>query len=251
MSSQTASLHKSIVPIVSTREGYILTSVDNVYIKPVVIHGSIGAGKTTILTKIERQGFKVLYEDLDSWRNVKGHNLLEEYYRDPSRLAYVFQSEIVRSRYQQFLNLVNDKEWLNTAGQDTMEFGNLRIKVVFTERDHLSSLKVFSKRLLDAKLMLPVEYAHMELWCEMLGMPVSRNIFYLSIGPNECMERIQRRDRPEEKKGGVDMSLLEGIDSYYLQWLKEDYHLQVTYIQNFTLDELNRQVQMIIQCVKR
>jgi deoxyadenosine/deoxycytidine kinase len=241
----------SIVPIVSTPEGYVLTSLENVYIKPVVVHGSIGAGKTTILTKIERHGFKVLFEDLDSWRDVKGHNLLEEYYKDPSRLAYVFQSEIVRSRYQQFVNLINDKEWLNSTGPDTMEFGHLRIKIVFTERDHLSSLKVFSKRLLEANMMLPVEYAHMEMWCEMLGMPVSRHIFYLFTSPTECMDRIQKRDRPEEKKGGVDMSLLEGIDAYYLKWLKEDFHLQVQYIQSFTLDELNRQVQMIIQAVKR
>lgn len=241
----------SIVPILSTKEGYIITSVENVYIRPVVIHGSIGAGKTTILTKIERQGFRVLYEDLDSWRNVKGHNLLNEYYRDPSRLAYVFQSEIVRSRYMQFLNLVNDKEWLMTCGDDTMVFGNLRIKIVFTERDHVSSLRVFSKRLLDKNLMLPVEYAHIELWAEMLGMPVSRNIFYLKLSPDECMERIYKRDRPEEKKGGVDMKLLEEIDDYYLRWLQEDYHLQVTYIPGFKLDELNKQVQMIIQAVKR
>lgn len=241
----------SIVPIVSTAEGYVLTSVDNVYIKPVVVHGSIGAGKTTVLSNVERHGFKVLYEDLDSWRNVKGNNLLEEYYKNPSRLSYVFQSEIVRSRYCQFINLINDKEWLNAHGPDTMEFGHLRIKIIFTERDHLSSLRVFSKRLLDARLMLPVEYAHMELWCEMLGMPISRHIFYLQPTPEECMDRITKRDRPEEKQGGVDLSLLEGIDQYYVRWLKEDYHLQVTYIPSFKLDDLNRQVQMIVQAVKR
>jgi len=241
----------SIVPIRSTKEGYVLTCLENVYIKPVVVHGSIGAGKTTILTKIERQGFRVLYEDLDSWRNVKGHNLLDAYYNDPSRLAYVFQSEIVRSRYNQFLQLVNDREWLETQGNDTMEFGKLRIKIVFTERDHMSSLRVFSRRLLDMNLMLPVEFAHMELWCEMLGMPISKNVFYLLLTPEECMERIDKRDRPEEKKGGVDKSLLEDIDGYYLRWLKQDYQLQVTYIPSFKLDELNKQVSMIIQAVKR
>jgi deoxyadenosine/deoxycytidine kinase len=245
------SVKSSIIPIRSTKEGYVLTCLENVYIKPVVIHGSIGAGKTTILAKIERHGFKVLYEDLDSWRNVKGHNLLDAYYKDPSRLAYVFQSEIVRSRYNQFLSLVNDKEWLESHGNDTMEFGNLRIKIVFTERDHMSSLRVFSQRLLDMGMMLPVEYAHMELWCEMLGMPVSKNIFYLMLTPEECMERIDKRDRPEEKKGGVDKVLLEGIHQYYTRWLAEDYNLQVTYIPGFKLDELNKQVSMMVQAVKR
>jgi deoxyadenosine/deoxycytidine kinase len=241
----------SIVPIVSNKEGYILTSVENVYIKPVVIHGGIGAGKSTLLTKIERHGFKVLYEDLDSWRDVKGYNLLEEYYKYPSRLAYVFQSEIVRSRYVQFMNLINDKEWLMTSGPDTIEFGKLRIKVIFTERDHLSSLKVFSRRLVDAGLMLPVEYAHIEMWCEMLGMPLTRNVFYLNITPDECMDRICKRARPEETNGGVDKSLLEGIDDYYKRWLEEQYRFQVIYIPSFKLDDLNKYVLMIIEAAKR
>jgi deoxyadenosine/deoxycytidine kinase len=98
---------------------------------------------------------------------------------------------------------------------------------------------------------LPVEYAHMELWCEMLGMPVSKTIFYLQLTPEECMDRIDKRDRPEEKKGGVDKSLLEDIDTYYTNWLRDDYQLQVTYIPSFKLDELNKHVNMIIQAVKR
>lgn len=242
---------ESIVPIRSTKDGYVLTCLENVYIKPVVIHGGIGAGKTTILTKIERQGFTVLYEDLDSWRNVKGHNLLEGYYKNPSRLAYVFQSEIVRSRYHQFIKLVNDRDWLMSNGPDTMEFGGLRIKIVFEERDHMSSLKVFSKRLLDQGLMLPVEYAHLELWCEMLGMPISRHIFYLELTPEECLDRIDKRDRPEEKKGGVDIELLKDLDTYYKTWLRDEYQLQVIYVRSFKLDELSKQVKMIIDAVKR
>lgn len=241
---------ESIIPIRSTKEGYIYTVIPNVYIRPVSLHGGIGAGKTTLLTKIERKGFRVLYEDLDSWRNVKGHNLLEAYYNDPSRLAYVFQSEIVRTRYVQFMNLINDKEWLQNCGPDTMEFGEIRLKIVFTERDHNSSLKVFSKRLVDSGLMLPVEYAHMQLWCEMLGMPNSKFIYYLNITPLECMNRIVARDRPEEKST-VKEKLLEDIDHYYTSWLQTDYPMQVNYIDSFKLDSLEKVVNMVISSVKR
>lgn len=244
-------MSQSIVPIKTTKEGYVLTCIPGIYIKPVVIHGGIGAGKTTILSNIERKGFKVLCEDLDSWRNVKGFNLLDEYYKNPSRLAYVFQSEIVRSRYTQFLNLINDKAWLESPGPDLMVFGDLRIRVIFTERDHVSSLKVFSKRLVDMGLMLPVEYAHIELWCEMLGMPVSKHIIYLQIPPKECMERIEARSRPEEKEGGVDSSLLEDIDSYYHNWLEKEYPMQVAYVKSFKLDSLDRCTSMIIDYAKR
>lgn len=242
---------QSIVPIRSTEEGYVLTSVPGTYIKPVVIHGGIGAGKTTILNNIERKGFMVLYEDLDSWRNVKGHNLLDEYYQDPSRLAYVFQSEIVRSRYMQFYKLIHDRDWLLSPGPDVMEFGDLRIKIVFTERDHISSLKVFSKRLVDMGLMLPVEYAHLHLWCEMLGMPRSLHLVYLQIPPTECLERIDARSRPEEKKGGVDIQLLADIDLYYLTWLKRDFPMQVAYVESFNLDSLEKHTNMIIQYARR
>jgi len=242
---------ESIVPIRSTKEGYVLTSVPNTYLKPVVVHGSIGAGKTTVLNKIERKGYKVLYEDLDSWRNVKGYNLLDAYYQNPSRLSYVFQSEIVRSRYVQILNLVNDREWLLTNGPDTMEFGELRIKVVYMERDHLSSLRVFSKRLVDMELMLPVEYAHMELWCEILGMPISQNIIYLNVSPEHCMKRIEARSRPEENGGGVDLSLLTDIDSYYREWLEEEFPVRVYYVESFKLDELDKYVNRILSYARR
>lgn len=241
---------ESIIPIRSTKEGYIYTIIPNVYIRPISLHGGIGAGKTTLLTKIERKGFRVLYEDLDSWRNVKGYNLLEAYYNDPSRLSYVFQSEIVRTRYVQFMNLITDKEWLENCGADTMEFGDIRLKIVFTERDHNSSLMVFSKRLVDSGLMLPVEYAHMQLWCEMLGMPNSKFIYYLNINPVECMNRIVARDRPEEKTT-VKEKLLEDIDHYYTSWLQAEYPMQVTYIESFKLDSLEKVVNMIISSVKR
>lgn len=248
----------SILPIRCTAEGYVYTSIENVYLKPVVVHGSIGAGKTTILASIERRGFRVLYEDLESWRNVNGHNLLEEYYCNPSRLAYVFQSEIIRTRYVQFMGLINDRSWLSSTGEDTMTFGKVRVKIIFTERDHLSSLRVFSKRLVDQGLMLPVEYSHLEIWANMLRLPVSRHIIYLSISASECMKRIEERSRPEEMKrahmgtaSGVDERLLDDIDAYYMQWLVESFPLQVTYIQPFRLNELETKTTQIIGSVKR
>lgn len=243
-------ISESIVPIRSTEQGYVFTKLPGVYIRPVSLHGSIGAGKTTILTKIERCGYRVVYEDIDSWRDVKGHNLLEEYYKDPSRLAYVFQSEIVRTRYKQFIDLINNEEWLKADGPDTVRFGDIKLKIVFTERDHLSSLMVFSKRLVDSGLMLPVEYAHMELWCEMLGLPISRFVIYLKVNPSECMTRIEARQRPEEAST-VKMDLLDSIDKYYLEWLQRDFPMQVTYVDSFKLDMLDKQVQNIIKSVKR
>jgi deoxyadenosine/deoxycytidine kinase len=220
-----------------------------VYIKPVAVHGVIGSGKTTVLTSIAQRGFRVLYEDLVSWRNMEGMNLLSEFYQNPSRLAYVFQSEVVRTRYVQFLGLVNDREWLEKLGPDTIELEHIRIKVVFTERDHMSSLEVFSKRLLDHGLMLPVEYKHITLWCKMLGMPSSKHIVYLNVTPDECMLRTTARSRPEEKTG-VDVELLNDIDVYYRNWLKDEAPF-VMYIESFKLDELEKFTKLVIKYAMR
>ena len=34
---------------------------------------------------------EVVYEPVDSWRNLSGHNLLENFYQDPARNGFTLQ----------------------------------------------------------------------------------------------------------------------------------------------------------------
>lgn len=235
-----------------TKEGYLKTVLPNVYIRLVTIHGSIGAGKTTLLEHIQAGGFKVLYEDIASWRNFKGHNLLDAYYQNPSRLSYPFQSEVIRSRYVQLLQIVHDREWLENYHNkpDSIEFSkDCVIRVVFCERDQESSLQVFAKRLLHQGHMLPLEYDHLKEWCSILQLPTPRYIVFLDTPTTTCVNRMHLRNRREEQ-GTVDETLVEDINVMYKKWLEDQDEL-VFFVKPYGLDVIDDICGKIIRYARR
>ena len=60
----------------------------------VVVEGNIGSGKSTFLQHFERWSSQVelLPEPVESWRNLKGHNLLQQMYEQPERHSLTFQT---------------------------------------------------------------------------------------------------------------------------------------------------------------
>ena len=59
------------------------------------VEGNIGSGKSTFLKKLSTE-FKVVQEPVDEWSKMKnassGKNILEEFYEDPKRNAYLLGS---------------------------------------------------------------------------------------------------------------------------------------------------------------
>ncbi len=67
--------------------------------KSFLVEGNIGAGKSTFLKIISQYlDIQIIYEPHQKWQNVAGHNLLEQFYKDPKRWAYTFQSYAFVSR---------------------------------------------------------------------------------------------------------------------------------------------------------
>ena len=60
----------------------------------VVVEGNIGSGKSTFLQHFERRNSQVelVPEPVDSWRDLKGHNLLQQMYEHPERNSLTFQT---------------------------------------------------------------------------------------------------------------------------------------------------------------
>ena len=60
----------------------------------VVVEGNIGSGKSTFLQHFERWSSQVelLPEPVESWRNLNGHNLLQQMYEQPERHSLTFQT---------------------------------------------------------------------------------------------------------------------------------------------------------------
>jgi deoxyadenosine/deoxycytidine kinase len=58
------------------------------------VEGNVGVGKSTFLRNITSENVQILMEPDHLWRNVKGVNLLEKYYRKPQKYAFAFQSYV-------------------------------------------------------------------------------------------------------------------------------------------------------------
>lgn len=232
----------------TTESGYLKTSVPNVYIRLVSIHGSIGAGKTTLLEALERKGFRVLYEDIDSWTNFNGHNILEKYYENPPKFAYVFQNEVIRSRFCQIHKLVNDTDWLQRYKRsvDTVYFNEgCIVRVVFCERDHMSSLRVFAKRLLNNNIMTKLEIDQLEHWCKLLGLPENRFMVFLQTPTDVCIARVHLRDRKEERNI-VEYDLVNDVNVLYAELFENDKYHNTLFVKPYELQKIHNVCESII-----
>jgi hypothetical protein len=66
------------------------------------VEGNVGAGKSTYLSMISDIGkcneIQVVQEPVEQWQNVKGENLLAQFYKDPKRYAFTFQQYVLLTR---------------------------------------------------------------------------------------------------------------------------------------------------------
>ena len=61
----------------------------------VIVEGNIGSGKTTFLQPfMQNKNIQVCPEPVEKWRNLQGHNLLQQMYEDPSRWSMLLQTYI-------------------------------------------------------------------------------------------------------------------------------------------------------------
>ena len=65
-----------------------------------IVEGNIGAGKSTFLKMLKQYlNVQIVLEPHEKWQNIgDGHNLLDQFYNDPKRWAYTFQSYAFVSR---------------------------------------------------------------------------------------------------------------------------------------------------------
>ena len=181
--------------------------------------GSIGAGKTTVLQNLElllKDKCVIAYEPVNIWRNVPSlrnpgvkYNLLDDnYHTKPS--AFEFQSLIRCSIIE---NICKSYEICRNKSSD----------LLFTERTPYDGGHVFSEIALRDESLDDRQFSILRM-NEQLGAKTSpevhyfEKIFYLHCEPKVALERIQQRNRSEEK-GIITGELLENLDFYYKQWL--------------------------------
>jgi deoxyadenosine/deoxycytidine kinase len=189
------------------------------------IEGNIGAGKTTLLRQIEElnlPGVMVLKEPVDEWMAVKdsvGKNILEHYYSDPKKNAFVFQTVAFHTR------LSNLKKAVASG-----------CNKIICERSLQSDANIFAKMLFEDGTMDEISYrAYQLLYSDGVRDYSVDKVVYLDVPPVTCKERIQTRGRSGEES--ISLEYLELCDKYHRDWL-EGSGLEYPVIKYTSLEEL-------------
>ena len=168
----------------------------------IVVEGNIGAGKSTLiksqtncLTRTE-----LIHEDLEDWINLGGHNLLELYYQNPKQYQYLFQNAVYQS---QIKNILSRKH-----------------PIKLMERSPYSSFYVFIHN--HKGIMTDIEFQALKSTFKMItekpGIGFKPDlIVYVRETPEKCLERIKKRNRPEEKD--ITLEYLTRIHDLHEEWL--------------------------------
>ena len=168
------------------------------------IEGNIGAGKSTLLKLIsETWNVEILPEPVKSWQDINGHNLLKNFYSDPSKYGYLFQSFAFVSRVR---------------NQMEPQSKNTRI----SERSSVSD-KCFAKNCYEMGLMNDIEWNVYCEWWDLFIKTFNGNptkIIYLRADPETCMERIEKRGRKEESE--ITLEYLTRLHQKHDEWLNPD-----------------------------
>lgn len=171
----------------------------------IIVEGNIGSGKTTCLDKLEsNENFEVIREPVDLWLKVTGSdgkNLLQEFYEEPTRYAYLFQSMVFKTRLQ------------------SIEHEQTK-PVRFCERSVWTDRHVFGKSCINSGKMNELETNCYKFWFDWLEEKFYEKphaIIYLKCSPTKCFERMQQRARSEE--GGVPLEYLKELHDYHEAWI--------------------------------
>jgi len=176
----------------------------------VVVEGNIGSGKSTFLQHFQRWNSQVelVPEPVDSWRDLKGHNLLQQMYEQPERNSLTFQT------YAQLTMLKNH----------TMKT-NRPVKLM--ERSIYSAKYCFAENLRRNGLMAESEYQVLSSWFDHLVNSPELDlgvdlIVYLRTKPEIARERLLGRGRGEEHL--ISLEYIQRLHDLHEEWLVQGNH---------------------------
>ena len=155
------------------------------------VSGLIGVGKSTLTEKLaEALGFSSYFEPVDK------NPYLADFYLSPEKFSFEMQIYFLSERFRQHQELI----WA--------EGGGVQDRTIYED-------SVFAKSLLEKGLLSPRSYeTYTKLFSIMsnfLAMPTI--ILYLKSPPEECLERIRRRNRSQEV--GISLEYLETLEKHY------------------------------------
>lgn len=179
------------------------------------LEGNIGAGKTTLISKLRDIKLKkphiVLLEPVDTWMSTRTSDdqpsIFEMYYMDKSRYGFMFQMLALQSRM----------EFLYKTVQENPD------KIIICERCYLTDLEIFAKMLHSENIINDAEFLIYKKWFDFLiGIlkPNLKGVLYLRVEPDICLARIVKRHRKGENN--IDIGYIDKVHQMHETWLCAD-----------------------------
>lgn len=158
------------------------------------VNGLIAAGKTTFIKRLHKELERVwdkkgaIVAETVVTDDEFGNEMLELFYRDPKRWAYLFQTICFQSRIQEFVDA-----WEKSDAQ-----------FFISDRDIIADYRVFWETQYKMKTVSRLEYEqYIKLWTmsaqRMLPKPCPDLVVYLKVSVDECQRRKQSRNRTGEE----------------------------------------------------
>ena len=169
-----------------------------------IVEGNIGSGKTELLNILnDNINCEIIKEPVEVWQSIIGDNknILQQFYEDPVRYAYLFQTIVFKTRLQSI---------------DHLQVKSIR----FSERSIWTDKYVFGKSCIESKKMNELEKnAYMQWfdWLEEKFFKIPDGIIYLQCSPEKCYERMNIRARNEESS--VPIEYLKEIHLNHEEWI--------------------------------
>jgi deoxyadenosine/deoxycytidine kinase len=195
---------------------YIINKPETIIIS---IDGNIGSGKSTMLEYLEaylgnyiykkRCLFSIKYdivyvkEPVDEWLNIcdeKKNTILDCFYKDNTKYAYLFQNLAFITRYTSIINKINKN----------------KNQIIIVERTTETDRNVFAKMLYDSKNISTLEWNVYNFWYDSLTINIDKYI-YIDTNVENCVKRIQKRNRKSEMS--IPEEYLENLQKYHNDWM--------------------------------
>jgi deoxyadenosine/deoxycytidine kinase len=180
----------------------------------IAIEGNIGAGKTSLATKLaaDIQSKLVLEEFADN-------TFLPKFYEQPDRYAFPVELSFLSERFSQLKREMNS--------------GDLFSPVIVSDY-FISKCQIFAKNNLNKD-----EY---DLFLKMFEIvegscPEPDLLVYLYLDVERLQENIRKRGRNYEQK--ISASYLENIQRQYFEFIRQHEHMRVLMIDTLAVDFVN------------
>ena len=171
------------------------------------IEGNIGSGKSTIidfLKSLNNENIVFVDEPVDEWLKIKSNkkNALELFYEDQSKNAFWFQILAYITRLRNLLETVKKNP----------------NKIIITERSIYTDKYVFAQMLFEDGHISDIEFQTYNYWFDTFEKQTRIDIvLYVNTNPEECMNRIHTRNRPEETK--IPLEYLKNCHKKHKDWI--------------------------------